>query len=79
MQVGTLSGLFFADAPVHDYDDAQAADHARYARFFHGMLDRAVFLPPSGYETMFVSLAHTDTQLDAIVEAASEAAIGSRS
>jgi glutamate-1-semialdehyde 2,1-aminomutase len=78
VHVGTLCGLFFAGAPVHDYADAQAADHARYARFFHGMLERGVFLPPSGYETMFVSLAHTDTQLDSIVDAASEAAIASR-
>ena len=78
MQVGTLSGLFFADAPVNDYADAQAADHARYARFFHGMLERGVFLPPSGYETMFVSLAHTDAELDSIVDAASEAAIAAR-
>ena len=38
------------------------------------MLERGVFLPPSGYETMFVSLAHTDADLDAIVDAASEAA-----
>jgi glutamate-1-semialdehyde 2,1-aminomutase len=77
VQVGTLSGLFFADAPVNDYADAQAADHARYARFFHGMLERGVFLPPSGYETMFVSLAHTDAELDSIVDAASEAATAS--
>ena len=78
VQVGTLTGLFFADAPVHDYADAQAADHAAYARFFHGMLDRGVFLPPSGYETMFVSLAHTDAELELIVDAASEAAITPR-
>ena len=78
VQVGTLSGLFFADAPVNDYADAQAADHARYARFFHGMLERGVFLPPSGYETMFVSLAHTDAELDSIVDAASEAATATR-
>ena len=75
VHVGTLTGLFFADAPVHDYADAQAADHAAYARFFHGMLDRGVFLPPSSYETMFVSLAHNDAELEAIVDAASEAAI----
>ena len=74
VQVGTLTGLFFADAPVHDYADAQAADHAGYARFFHGMLDQSVFLPPSGYETMFVSLAHADAELELIVNAASEAA-----
>jgi glutamate-1-semialdehyde 2,1-aminomutase len=74
VQVGTLTGMFFADSPVHDFADAQAADHATYARFFHGMLDRGVFLPPSGYEAMFVSLAHTDGDLEFIVNAASEAA-----
>ncbi|MEX1009157.1 MAG: glutamate-1-semialdehyde 2,1-aminomutase [Acidimicrobiia bacterium] len=76
VQVGTLTGLFFADAPVHDYADAQAADHAAYARFFHAMLDRGVFLPPSGYETMFVSLAHGDTELEQVITAAHEAARG---
>ena len=74
VQVGTLTGLFFADAPVHDYADAQAADHAVYARFFHAMLDRGVFLAPSGYETMFVSLAHGDAELDQAITAAEEAA-----
>jgi glutamate-1-semialdehyde 2,1-aminomutase len=74
VQVGTLTGLFFADAPVHDYADAQAADHAAYARFFHGMLDRGVFLAPSGYETMFVSLAHGDAELEQAISAAEEAA-----
>ena len=61
-QVGTLTGIFFSAAPVTDYDGARAADHAAYGRFFHAMLDRGVFLPPSGYETMFVSLAHDDEQ-----------------
>ena len=50
--------------PVHDYDEAQAADHARYARFFHGLLDRGVYFAPSGYETLFPSLAHTDADID---------------
>jgi glutamate-1-semialdehyde 2,1-aminomutase len=74
VQVGTLTGLFFADAPVHDYADAQAADHAAYARFFHAMLDRGVFLAPSGYETLFVSLAHGDAELEHAITAAAEAA-----
>ena len=42
------------------------------------MLERGVFLPPSGYETMFVSLAHTEVELDSTVDAASEAAVASR-
>ena len=70
VRVGTLAGLFFADSPVRDYADAQAADHRAYAQFFHGMLDRGVFLPPSGYEALFPSLAHGDAEIDAIVDTA---------
>jgi glutamate-1-semialdehyde 2,1-aminomutase len=70
----TLVGLFFADAPVRDYDDARAAGHKAYASFFHGMLDRGVYLAPSGYEAMFPSLAHTDADLDRTLAAAGEAA-----
>ena len=71
---GTLSGLTFGPDPVRDYDGAKAVDHERYARFFHAMLDRGVFLAPSGYEVVFVSLAHTDADLDRTVELAAEAA-----
>jgi glutamate-1-semialdehyde 2,1-aminomutase len=71
--VGTLAGLFFAPAPVTDYAGAQAADHARYAAFFRALLDRGVYLAPSGYETMFVSLAHTDADLARTVDAAADA------
>ena len=73
-RVNTLTGLFFTDAPVTSYDGAQAADHKVYARFFHAMLDRDVFLAPSGYEAIFVSLAHGDAELSRTLEAASEAA-----
>jgi glutamate-1-semialdehyde 2,1-aminomutase len=73
-QAGTLSGLFFSATPVRSYEDAQAGDHERYARFFHGMLDRGVFLAPSSYEVMFVSLAHTDDDLARTVELAADAA-----
>ena len=69
-RVATLTGLFFSAAPVTNYDDAQQADHQAYARFFHALLDRGVFLAPSGYETLFVSLAHTDDLIDQTVEAA---------
>ena len=73
-QAATLGGLFFAPAPVTDYAGAQLADHERYARFFHGMLTRGVFLAPSGYETMFVSLAHTDDIIDRTIAIAAEVA-----
>jgi glutamate-1-semialdehyde 2,1-aminomutase len=69
----TLVGLFFAAAPVHDYETARASDTTRYAQWFHGMLDRGVYVAPSAFETMFPSLAHTDADIDRTVEAAAKA------
>ena len=73
-RAATLGGLFFAPRPVTDYEAAQHADHVRYGRFFHGLLDRGVFFAPSGYETLFVSLAHDDAVIDRTVELAAEVA-----
>ena len=73
-QAATLAGLFFAAAPITNYAEAQTADHERYARFFHGMLDRGVFFAPSGYETTFVSLAHSDAIIDRTIALAAEVA-----
>jgi glutamate-1-semialdehyde 2,1-aminomutase len=73
-RVRSLAGLFFANAPVADFDAARAADHDRYARFFHGMLAHGVYLPPSGYEAFFFSLAQTDDDLSATVDAAFDVA-----
>jgi len=70
----TLLGVFFADEPVHDYEAARRADHARYARLFHGLLDRGVFFAPSGYETLFPTLAHTNADLDATIDAVAASA-----
>jgi glutamate-1-semialdehyde 2,1-aminomutase len=70
----TLVGLFFADRPVHDYDEARAADHRAYASLFHRLLDGGVYLAPSGYEATFPSLAHGDAELDRTVAAAGAAA-----
>jgi len=69
-RVGTLTGFFFSPDPVTNYAAAQQADHARYAQLFHHLLDAGHFLAPSGYETLFVSLAHTDEQIDETVAAA---------
>jgi glutamate-1-semialdehyde 2,1-aminomutase len=73
-RVRSLAGVFFSATPVRDFDGARAADHDRYARFFHGMLARGIYLPPSGYEAFFFSLAQTDDDLDATVAAAVEVA-----
>jgi glutamate-1-semialdehyde 2,1-aminomutase len=71
-RVGTLTGLFFTDLPVTNYEQAQKADHARYAQLFHHLLSAGHFLAPSGYETLFVSLAHTDDVIDETISAAQD-------
>ena len=75
---GTMFSVFFTDGAVRDFDDASRQDTAAYAAFFHAMLDRGVYLPPSAYETWFLSSAHDDravqTVLDALPEAARAAA-----
>ena len=69
---GGMIGVTLADRPVRNFADAQACDHKRYARFFHAMLDRGVWLPPSGYEAMFVSAFHDDAAIDLTLDAARE-------
>jgi len=73
-QEASLVGLHFgADAPV-DYVSAQRTDTARYAAFFHAMLDSGVALAPGAYEVMFPGLAHSDAVIDEIGAAAKAAA-----
>jgi glutamate-1-semialdehyde 2,1-aminomutase len=67
--VGSMWGAFFTDTPVTDYATAKTSDTARYARFFHALLDRGVYLAPSQFETAFVSTAHDAAVLTATVEA----------
>ncbi|GGI05669.1 glutamate-1-semialdehyde 2,1-aminomutase [Egicoccus halophilus] len=70
----TLAGVLFAETAPRRYEDVAAADHARYARFFHGMLERGVYLAPSGYEVIFPSTALSDAHVERIVTAADEVA-----
>jgi glutamate-1-semialdehyde 2,1-aminomutase len=73
LQTGAMGGMIgaaFSARPVTNYDDAASCDHEAFARFFHEMLQRGVWLPPSAYEAMFVSAAHDDEAIAAIVEAA---------
>ena len=69
-RVGSMLTLFFCPGPVTDYASAKTADTTRFGAFFRNMRDRGVFLPPSQFEAMFVSLAHTDAEIDQIVDAA---------
>jgi len=73
---GNLFSIFFADTgqAVQNYDDARAQDTAAFAAFFHEMLARGVYLPPSAFEAWFVSGALDDAALDQILEALPRAA-----
>ena len=65
-----MFGWFFAEQPVRGFDTVMAADSKRYARFFHGLLARGVYLAPSAYEAGFLSAAHGDTEIAATLDAA---------
>jgi glutamate-1-semialdehyde 2,1-aminomutase len=70
-RAGSLFSVFFSERPVRNFGEAKAADHERYARFFHHMLDRGVYLPPSGYELWTLSTTHGPEEIAKTLEAAS--------
>jgi glutamate-1-semialdehyde 2,1-aminomutase len=72
-RVGSMWTLFFASQRVTDYDSAKKSDTTRFGRFFWAMMDRGVYLPCSQFEAAFISVAHTDTQIDETIAAATEA------
>ncbi len=73
-QAHALVGLFFSPEPPVDYTTAQQTDTARYAAFFHALLERGVALAPGAYEVMFPGLTHTDDVVDEIGAVARDAA-----
>ena len=72
-RVGSMMTLFFNPGDVTGWPSVSASDREGFGRFFHRMLDEGVYLPPSPFEAMFVSTAHTDADIDATVEAAGRA------
>jgi glutamate-1-semialdehyde 2,1-aminomutase len=66
---GSLVSVFFTGGPVGNFDDAKAADHERFARFFHHMLGEGVYLPPSGYELWTLSTALGGPELETVLGA----------
>lgn len=75
-QAGSMFSVFFVpdDRQVRDYDDARSQDAARYTAFFHAMLARGVYLPPSAFESWFVSAALDDEAVERVLEALPAAA-----
>jgi len=71
-RVGSMWTTFFQEGPVVDYATAKKSDTAAYGRYFHGMLNRGIYLAPSQFEAGFVSLAHSRKDLDKTIRAARE-------
>jgi glutamate-1-semialdehyde 2,1-aminomutase len=71
-RVGSMFTFFFTAGPVTDYESAKKSDTARFARFFHHMLERGVYLAPSQFEAGFVSAVHSTDDIRHTVSAARE-------
>jgi glutamate-1-semialdehyde 2,1-aminomutase len=71
-RVGTMATLFMNDAPVSNFDDAQRSDTERYGALFRHLLAHGVYVAPSQFECMFVSLAHGDEEIDRTIQAVAD-------
>ncbi|HYM16663.1 MAG TPA: glutamate-1-semialdehyde 2,1-aminomutase [Dehalococcoidia bacterium] len=78
VQLGSMLTVFFASEAPADYATAKRADTARYGRFFRSMLDSGIYLPPSQFEVLFLSLAHQERDLARTAEAAAVAFAAAR-
>ncbi|MCL6629293.1 MAG: glutamate-1-semialdehyde 2,1-aminomutase [Armatimonadetes bacterium] len=72
-QIGSMMTAFFTDAAVDDYVSAKTSDTRKYAMFFQNMLERGIYLPPSQFEAMFISSAHTDADMGRTLHAVTTA------
>jgi glutamate-1-semialdehyde 2,1-aminomutase len=66
--------FFFQSGPVRNYEDAKKSDTAHFGRFFHALLDKGIYFPPSQFEALFISAVHTPEELRATAAAIAEAA-----
>ena len=71
--LGSMAGFFFSEENVHDFDDAKKCDLDRFAKFYRIMLEKGVYLAPSQFEACFVSLAHTQEDIDQTIAIARQA------
>ncbi|MBN1846345.1 MAG: glutamate-1-semialdehyde 2,1-aminomutase [Sedimentisphaerales bacterium] len=68
-RVASMGCLFFTDKCVRDFDDALRCDTAAYGRYFHAMLERGIYLPPSQFEAFFLSAAHSEADIERTIAA----------
>lgn len=68
-RMGSFMSIFFGIEKVTNFEEAQQADHSIFNKFFHHLLDNGIYLPPSGYETWFISSEISDAEIDKTVEA----------
>ena len=68
-RVGSMLTLFFGVESVQNAADARQCNRDQFARYFHGMLRRGIYLPPAPFEAAFISLAHTRTHIDQTIRA----------
>ena len=72
-RVGSMFTWFFQSGDVQDWETAAKSDTQAFARFYRAMLESVIYLPPSQYEAMFVSAAHSEAEISATIEAATKA------
>jgi glutamate-1-semialdehyde 2,1-aminomutase len=72
-RVASMLTLFFTDRDVTDFDSAKTSDLNRFNKFFHAMLNEGIYLPPSQFEVAFISAAHTESDIDHTIKAATRA------
>jgi glutamate-1-semialdehyde 2,1-aminomutase len=71
-RAGTLGCVFFSNDPVTNYEEAARSDTTRFATWFQALLQRGIYVAPSQFEAIFVSAAHTDSDIDATINAAAQ-------
>ena len=70
--IGSMFTLFMTERPVTNFSEAKSCDVARFGRYFHAMLDRGVYLAPSQFESLFLSVALTDELVEQVIQANEE-------
>lgn len=71
-RIGSMMTVFFGQEPVSDFSGALKCDTSSFAKFFRGMLEEGVYLPPSQFEAWFISYSHTDSDIQKTIDAAKE-------
>ena len=71
-RVGSMMTWFFSELSVTGYESAKVCDLDKFRRFFHAMLERGIYLPPSQFEALFLSAAHSEADIARTIEAAHE-------